>query len=104
VRWLPVAAVLSLVAAVVVLVAGVAGRDAVEVLGRATLASVGFWALAWAFALLSPAALLVTGHALVRRPAIHRGVRIHSFLVALACTTLALYLTSRGIIGLRSWA
>lgn len=104
VRWLPIAAVLSLVAALVVLVAGVAGRDAVEVLGRATFASVGFWALAWAFALLSLAAVLVTGRALARRPDIRRAVRIHSFLVALACTTLALYLTSWGIIGLRTWA
>jgi hypothetical protein len=48
--------------------------------------------------------LVVTVHTLLRRPKIGRVVRGYAFLVALACTTLVVYLASWGFIGLQTWA
>jgi hypothetical protein len=40
----------------------------------------------------------------VPREEIHKGVRIHSLLVSLACCLLAAYLASWGWVGVRPWA
>jgi CubicO group peptidase (beta-lactamase class C family) len=106
-RTLPTLAVLALVGAVVTLVLGVSGEDGLLALGRPGLPAVAFWLLTWAFALLSPAALLVTArgawrHGSPRWPT--RLARLHALLVALACTTLASYLATWGLVGLRLWA
>jgi CubicO group peptidase (beta-lactamase class C family) len=109
-RWeraLPTLAVLSLVGAIAALVFGVSGEDGLLVLGRPGLPAIAFFVLTWAFALLSPAALAVTAHALLRRRSPGwptRLARLHALLVALACTTLAIHLATWGLIGLRTWA
>jgi len=40
----------------------------------------------------------------VPKAEIHRGVRIHSLLVSLACCVVAIFFASWGLIGLRLWA
>ncbi|HMB92321.1 MAG TPA: serine hydrolase domain-containing protein [Rhodothermales bacterium] len=102
-RWLPALAAFTFMVAVVVLVAGVGNGDAVEILGRPSATAVGFWALMWAFAILSLGALIVTVRALFKRPETGRVVRVYAFLVALACMTLTVYLASWGFIGLQTW-
>jgi hypothetical protein len=40
----------------------------------------------------------------VPKEEIHRGVRLHSLLVSLACCVVAAFLASWGLIGIRFWA
>lgn len=103
-RRLPVLAALSLVAAAGILVVGVSGPDGLLALGSPGPAAVGFWAATWTFAAFSVAALVVTGVALIRQRGPGRAARAWSFAVALACTTVLLFLTTWGVIGLRTWA
>jgi CubicO group peptidase (beta-lactamase class C family) len=103
-RRLPLSAAISLVAAAGILVVGVSGPDGLLALGSAGPAAVGFWAAIWAFAGLSVAALVVTAVALVRERGPGRAARAWSFAVALACTTILLFLATWGFVGLRTWA
>ena len=65
-----------------------------------------FFVATLAFALVSPAALFVAARSFrlpdARRPG--RAVRVHSLLVALSSTGMALYLGANHLIGLRIWA
>jgi hypothetical protein len=100
-RWLPALAVLSLVGAAMVLGVGVSQPDGLLVLASPGATAVGFWALTSLFALLSGASLLVTTTGLVRGPA--RLARTYSFLVALSCVAVAIFLATWGVLGLRTW-
>ena len=107
VHALPLLSVLALVGAVLAVVMGASGSDGLLALGRPGLAAVTFWLLTWAFALLSPLALAVAVRGLFLHPPagwLRWTGRVHSTLVALACTTLAFFLVSWGIAGLRTWA
>lgn len=106
VHALPLLAVVSLVAAAVALGIGVSGEDGLLALGRPSVPAVAYWLLTWTFALLSAAALIVTAREL-RRPPPGIAARLalgHSFLAALACAALVLYLADWGWLGLRTWA
>lgn len=110
VHGLPLLAVLSLVAAAVALMIGASGEEGLLALGRPSAPAVAYWLSSWTFALLSVTALSVTACALRRPPRAVAGrlaARLalgHSFLVALACVALVLYLAHWGWIGLRTWA
>lgn len=103
-RRLPPLAALSLVAAVGVLVTGVSGPSGTLALARPGVAAVGFHLATWAFAALSIAALLVTARAVIRERGPGGAARWWSFAVALACTTILVFLTAWGVVGLRTWA
>jgi len=100
VRALPLLASLTLAAASTVFVR--AASDAIHRLGAVTPWSVSVFLLTILFAVLSLAALIQAWRA--RRWEIRRGVWIHSLLAGAACTAMAIYLASWGIIGLRTWA
>ena len=105
-RWaprLPPLAALSLVAAAGCLVAGVTGPTGALALGRPGPASVGFCLATVAFAGLSVAALGLTGKALVREGGPGGAARWWAFAVALACTTILVFLLRWGLVGLRTW-
>lgn len=70
--------------------------------GRLTLWTGGFCILSILFGLLSLLGLFFA--AIVPKAEIHRGVRIHSLLVALSCCIVAAYLFSWHLIGVRLWA
>jgi hypothetical protein len=63
---------------------------------------VGIFALSILFSLLSLYGLLLVAR--VPKSEIHKGTRIHSLLVALACCVLTAFIASWHLIGLRLWA
>src|SRR5580704_9346111 len=96
IRILPLLATLSLIAAF-----AMALTSAPVYLAREGAASVTYFIGTIAFAIFS-----LIGLALVLgswQAQIHRGVRIHSFLVALACVGLTSYLAYWGQLGVRLW-
>jgi hypothetical protein len=96
IRILPLLATLSLIAAFAMAV-----TSAPVYLGREGAASLTYFVGTIAFAIFS-----LIGLALVLgswQAQIHRGVRIHSFLVALACVGLTSYLAYWGELGVRLW-
>jgi len=98
VRALPLLAVLSFVAMVALFFRAVGGGNP----GARNFTSEGFCAATWVFAGLSVGSLLAALRSFSLE--IHRGVRIHSLLVALACFGVTAYLAYWNIIGLRLWA
>jgi CubicO group peptidase (beta-lactamase class C family) len=99
VRALPLIAILTLLATAAIF--ALAGGDSIGRLGNLTAWSVAVFALTILFALTSLVALIQAWRA--RHWAVRRGVWIHSLLVAAACTAIAIYLASWGMIGLRTW-
>ena len=97
VRFIPLIAVLSLAAFVLLMLYG---TDNIMLLGRVTWLSVTIFGLTLLFGLASIWGLIVAVRA---RKSVRRSVAIHSLLVALACTIAAIYLAYWGIIGLRTW-
>ncbi|HMI52656.1 MAG TPA: serine hydrolase [Candidatus Saccharimonadales bacterium] len=75
---------------------------AIGEIGNAGLWSVTFFVVSLLFAALSIVGLLLATS--VIRTEIRPAVRIHSFLVSLACCVLAVFLASWHLIGLRFWA
>jgi CubicO group peptidase (beta-lactamase class C family) len=71
-------------------------------IGTLNLFTVGIYAATILFALLSLLGLVLALR--VPKAEIHRGVRIHSLLVSLACCVVLLFFASWGLIGLRLWA
>jgi CubicO group peptidase (beta-lactamase class C family) len=71
-------------------------------IGTLNLFTVGIYAATILFALLSLLGLVLAVR--VPKAEIHRGVRIHSLLVSLACCIVVLFFASWGLIGLRLWA
>jgi CubicO group peptidase (beta-lactamase class C family) len=70
--------------------------------GRLTIVTAGFSIFSILFAALSLLGLFFA--ASVPKAQIHRGVRIHSLLVALSCCVVTAYLFSWHLVGLRLWA
>ena len=96
IRILPLLATVSLIAAFVM-----ALSSEPVYLARVGIASLAYFVGTIAFGIFS-----LIGLALVlmsSRSPIHRGVRIHSFLVALACVGLTSYLAYWGQLGVRLW-
>ncbi|MFQ5599465.1 MAG: hypothetical protein ACE5G2_02795 [Candidatus Krumholzibacteriia bacterium] len=100
VRVLPLVAVLSFVAMPVLI--AVSGDDVIWRFGEPTLWSVALFVLSLVFPVTSVAGLVQAIRA--RAWSMHRGVRVHSFLVSAASTVAALYLAYWGWFGFRSWA
>jgi len=100
VRALPLIAILMLLATAGVFT--LAGDDSIDRLGHVTAWSVSIFVLTILFAVASLAALIQAWRA--RHWAVRHGVWIHSLLVAAACTAVAIYLASWGMIGVRTWA
>lgn len=71
-------------------------------IGTANLATVTIFLVTLLFPLLAVAGLVLALG--VPKAEIHRGVRIHSLLVSLACCFLAAFFASWGLIGIRLWA
>jgi CubicO group peptidase (beta-lactamase class C family) len=71
-------------------------------IGTANLVTVTIFLVTLLFPLLAVAGLILAFR--VPGAEIHRGVRAHSLLVSLACCTLAAFLASWGLIGVRLWA
>ncbi len=104
VRVLPLLAVLSLVAVVVILI--LANEDTMARMGYRTPWSVGLWAATWAFAAFSAASLWAALRAGLRGEwrGMNRLAYAHSLGVSLIFTITTLYLAYWGIIGIRTWA
>ncbi len=100
VRFWPLVSTLSLIGFAALLVGG--SNDPVQRLGRVTAYSVGQMSLSVALAGTAFWGLLVVIRA--ARAPINRGAWWHSLLVAIACSSVALYLLYWGMIGLRSWS
>jgi CubicO group peptidase (beta-lactamase class C family) len=96
IRLLPLLATVSLIAAF-----AMALTSEPVYLARVGVASLTYFIGTIAFAILSfvGLALAITSS----RSPIHRGVRIHSFLVAMACVGLTSYLAYWGQLGVRLW-
>ncbi|MDX1963361.1 MAG: serine hydrolase domain-containing protein [Pirellulales bacterium] len=101
VRVLPLVAVLLLVTAFTLLIAG-ATNEPIERFGTPTVWSVGFCVLTWLFAGTAVAGLAQAVRA--RSWNMNKWVRRHALLVSLANVVVACYLGYWGIIGLRTWA
>lgn len=71
-------------------------------LGTLNLWTLGIFLATLLFPLLSLLGLLLARG--VPREEIHKGVRIHSLLVSLACSAVAVYLASWGWVAVRPWA
>jgi len=71
-------------------------------IGTVNVFTIGIYMATILFALLSLLGLVLALR--VPKAEIHRGVRIHSLLVSLACCVVALFFASWGLIGLRLWA
>jgi CubicO group peptidase (beta-lactamase class C family) len=97
VRAIPLLATLSF-AALVFCFTKLVGADT----GKLTVWTVGIFALSILFSLLSLYGLLLVAR--VPKSEIHKGTRIHSLLVALACCVLTAFIASWHLIGLRLWA
>ena len=97
VRAIPLLATLSF-AALVFCFTKLGGADT----GKLTVWTVGIFALSILFSLLSLYGLLLVAR--VPKSEIHKGTRIHSLLVALACCVLTAFIASWHLIGLRLWA
>jgi CubicO group peptidase (beta-lactamase class C family) len=69
--------------------------------GARDFRTITFCVATWAFAALSGLGLVLTLRSFPLD--IHRGTRIHSLLVAIACCVVAAYLAYHDIIGLRLW-
>ena len=96
IRILPLLATVSLIAAF-----AMALSSEPVYLARVGVASLAYFVGTIAFAIFS-----IVGFALVLMSSespIHRGVRIHSFLVAMACVGLTSYLAYWGQLGIRFW-
>jgi CubicO group peptidase (beta-lactamase class C family) len=99
VRWWPLIAVLSLLAAVVIF--AVSGDDLLNRMGNLTIWSGAFFLATIAYGVASLVAVI----ALLRASKeVRKGVRWFSIAVALPLFIAALYLTYWGVIGLRPWA
>jgi hypothetical protein len=70
--------------------------------GKLTVWTVGIFLFSLLFPLLSLYGLLLAVR--VPRNEIHSGARVHSLLVAVACSVVAIFIASWHIIGLRLWA
>ncbi|HXN51365.1 MAG TPA: serine hydrolase domain-containing protein [Candidatus Acidoferrum sp.] len=70
-------------------------------IGTPNMFTIGIYMATILFALLSLLGLVLALR--VPKAEIHRGVRIHSLLVSLACCAVALFFASWGLIGLRLW-
>jgi len=101
VRVLPLAAVLSVLAAFALFFGGVATRP-IERFGNPTVWSVGFCVLTAAFAVLTVAGLVQAVRA--RGWEMSRWVSGHALLVSVANVVVLGYLAYWGLIGLRTWA
>jgi hypothetical protein len=77
-------------------------QDVIASFGTPTFWSIGVFVATIMFALTAMAGLCVT--LIAKRSTINRAVRWHALLVSGAQVTVALYLASWGVIGLRSWA
>jgi len=99
-RVLPLLAVLSLVACVVIL--GLAGDDLIARMGSLTPWSAALFLATVAYAVASVAAAIAVW--LAPRDEVRNGVRRFSIAVALALLIAAAYLAYWGVIGLRTWA
>jgi CubicO group peptidase (beta-lactamase class C family) len=97
VRVMPLLAVLSLVA-IPFCFNALHG----SAIGTANIFTIGIYMATILFALLSLLGLVLALR--VPKAEIHRGVRIHSLLVSLACCVVTLFFASWGLIGLRLWA
>jgi hypothetical protein len=96
-RYVPLLAVLSLLAAFLIL------NEAPDwLLGTYNIITVGIWLLTWAFAALSVWGLWLSLRSF--KLDVNLAVRIHSFLVSIACCGIAGYLAYWHMIGLRLWA
>ncbi len=96
----PLLAILSLVAAI--LLPALLSSSLVDDLGNLTVLSLTLFVGTVLFALLSLLSLFTTFRS--RAVAMGRTVRVHTFLVTLACATTLVYLWTSGWIGLRTWA
>jgi CubicO group peptidase (beta-lactamase class C family) len=95
IRILPLLATVSLIAAF-----AMALSSEPVYLARVGVASLAYFIGTIAFAILSLGGLALV---LMSPSPIHRGVRIHSFLVAIACAGLTSYLAYWGQLGIRFW-
>ena len=98
VRAVPLLAVLSFAVAVFTFFQLIQMGDP----GARNLRTITFCVSTWAFALLSVAGLLLALRSFALH--VHRGVRIHSLLVAIACCGIAAHLAYHHMIGVRLWA
>lgn len=96
VRAVPLLAALALVA-IVFLMQQMDFTD----MTSANLKTITLWALTWLFPLLSVGGLVLAARSSSRE--VRRGVRIHSLLVALGCTTVAAFFFAWGLVGVRIW-
>jgi len=96
IRVLPLLATISIIAAF-----AMALTSEPIYLARMGLASLTYFIGTIAFAIFSVIGLMLT--LTTSRSPIHRGVRIHSFLVAMACVGLTSYLAYWGQLGIRFW-
>jgi CubicO group peptidase (beta-lactamase class C family) len=97
VRVVPLLAVLSL-AAIPFCFSALHG----SAIGTRNVFTIGICAATILFALLSLLGLVLVLR--VPKAEIHRGVRLHSLLVSLACCVVAVFFASWGLIGLRLWS
>jgi CubicO group peptidase (beta-lactamase class C family) len=97
VRIVPLIATLSF-AAIVFCFTKLGGAD----LGKFTVWSAGIFAFSVLFPILSLYGLLLAVR--VPKAEIHKGARIHSLLVSLACCVLTAFIASWHLIGVRLWA
>jgi CubicO group peptidase (beta-lactamase class C family) len=97
VRAIPLLATLSF-AALVFCFTKLGGADT----GKFTVWTAGIFALSMLFPLLSLGGLLLAVR--VRKSEIHGGTRVHSLLVALACSVVTIFIAWWHIVGLRLWA
>jgi hypothetical protein len=95
IRILPLLATVSLIAAF-----AMALSSEPVYLARVGVASLAYFIGTIAFAIFALVGLALM---LVTPSPIHRGVRIHSFLVAIACAGLTSYLAYWGQLGIRFW-
>ena len=98
VRVLPLLAVICLFLYSIYSILRIIAPDTLQILGNPTLISFSSYIFTYVFPLLSLAGLVQSIRSFSFE--MHRGVKIHSFLVSIANTTVTLYLWYWGIIGL----
>jgi CubicO group peptidase (beta-lactamase class C family) len=99
-RLLPLLAVLSLLAAIIFLVAGF--FSGIESLGTPSFWSVGFFLLTILFGILTLISVVQVVR-INRLPETSRPLRIYASLVSLALLVALVYLAANGMVGLRTW-
>jgi hypothetical protein len=97
VRVVPLAAVLSIAAAVAVI-----SRTSITDMATVNWMTVSYCVLTWLFAVLSLGALALARASF--RWKMNRVARVHSLLVSVACMGICVYLAYWDMIGLRLWA